>query len=100
MVKVVAPGEKVETDPGGRRSGADPAAYHPAPLRDAPVALEPELLEQVLGPGVEVGAPLRRPPLDLLGVGLDQPAPGRLDGAEHRGHRGPGHPSTAVAAAG
>ena len=82
-VKVPASGGKVETDAGWRsrmpdaaRSGADPAAHHPAPLGDPSVALEPELLEQVLGTGVEVGAALR--------VAAPRPARGRPRPARHR----------------
>ena len=76
---------------------ADASAHHPAPLGDPSVALESELLEQVLRAGVEVGAALGFPTLDLLGVCLDEPAASFLDRSQGTGHRRPRDPRAAVA---
>src|SRR5271169_1577598 len=58
---------------GRTRSRPDSQPHHPPPLRYLPVPLEAELLEQVGRAGMEIGTALRGAPLDLLGVGLDEP---------------------------
>jgi hypothetical protein len=63
-------------------SDLQPQAHHPAPLCDLTVADEAELLEQGLRPGMEVRTPLRRPPLDLLGVGLNEATTGGTHGIQ------------------
>ena len=73
------------------------STHHPAPLGDPPVALESELLEQVLRAGVEPGAALGFPTLDLLGVCLDEPAASLLDRSQGAGHCRPRDPCAAVA---
>ena len=82
------------------RSDVHPQAHHPAPLGDLTVAGEAELLEQGLRAGVEVRAALRVAALDLLGVGLDEPATGRPDGVQRAGDRSPGDTLAAVPLAG
>src|ERR1700733_8049682 len=73
-------------------SGANVASHHPSPLGDPTVAGEPEFLEQVLRAGVEVGASLRLPALDLFGVGLYESATGRLDRRQSTAQGGSGDP--------
>src|SRR4029079_12565447 len=73
------------------RGVRDRRTHDPAPLGDATVADEAELLEQVLRAGVQVGAALRTTPPQLLGIRLDRATAGPADGAEHGGEPGPGH---------
>jgi len=75
--------------------GRDAQPHDPSPLGNAAVTDESELFEQVLRPGVQVGATLRSAVGHLLGVGLDQ-APARLpDGVQGGREAGPGHTLTA-----
>ncbi len=69
------------------RSRPDSQPHHPPPLRYLPVSLEAELLEQVGRARMEIGTALRDAPLDLLGVGLDEPASSIVDGGQ-RGAEG------------
>ena len=71
-------------------------AHHPAPLGDPAITDESELFEQAFRPGVQVGAALRVPPGNLLGIGLDQ-APAQLCYRSQRcRNSGPRHTVAAV----
>src|SRR5580692_5882977 len=80
-------------------SRPDSQSHHPPPLRDLPVPLEAELLEQIGRAGMKIGAALRGAPLGLLGIGLDQPASGITDGAQRGADRRPRNPAAPVPAA-
>src|SRR5512133_2849279 len=81
-------------------SDDQPQPHDPAPLGDLTVTGEAELLEQRVGPGVEVRTPLLGAALDLLGVGLDQAATCGADGIQGARDRGPGDIGPSVALAG
>src|ERR1700722_6329715 len=49
---------------------------------------------------MKVGTTLRGALLDLLGVGLDEPTPGVVDGGYSRAERGARHPTASMAASG
>jgi RimJ/RimL family protein N-acetyltransferase len=85
---------RAAADHGGAMAcllGGDAKTHDPAPLGDAAVADESELFEQVLWPGVQVGATLRVTVFDLLGVGLDQASASISYRGQRRGNSGPGH---------
>ena len=85
---------------GRTRSGPDSQPHHPPPLRYLPVPLEAELLEQVGRAGMEIGTALRGAPLDLLGVGLDDPTSSIVDGGQRRAEGSPRNPVAPVPASG
>src|SRR6202042_1360500 len=80
------------------RSRLDSQPHHPPPLRYLPVPLEAELLEQVGRAGMEIGTALRGAPLDLLGVGLDEPTASIVDGGQHGAKSRPRNPTASVPA--
>src|SRR5918993_5175464 len=73
-----------------RRPGSDLGAHDPPPLSDLPYAREAVSGVQLLRPGVQVGAALRRSLLGLLRIGLDHAAAGPPDLVERRRDRGGG----------
>src|SRR5690348_589447 len=78
----------------------DSHAHDPAPLGDAAVTDEPELLEQALRSGMQVGAALWATPVQLLRVGLDHAAACLPDRAQCRRESRPRHTLATVPAAG
>src|ERR1700733_4006265 len=84
----------------GRGSRPNATAHHPAPLGDSSIAFESELLKQVLGAGVKVGASLGFSTVDLFGVCLHEPAASFLDGIQGGSHCRPRDPAASVTLAG
>jgi hypothetical protein len=74
-------------------------SHDPPPFGDPSVPDESEFPEQGFWPGVEVGATLGRPSLDLLGVRLNDVSAGGPDRVQGAGHGGACDTGAALSAA-